>query len=101
MLYPDLSVSTNDEHWTLTPETHKHAAEAGSFCFVTTKNEEQQDVCNLTTMPCVQRSLWLDEVTNSSSSTQVEVTKKVDSQTRYMLERCMATCRKQQQQGPR
>ena len=46
------------------------------------------------TMPCVQRSLCLDEVTNDSSSTQVEVPKGVDSQTRDMLERCMVTCGK-------
>ena len=25
-------------HWTGTPETHKYAAAAGSFCFVTTEN---------------------------------------------------------------
>ena len=37
------------------PETHKCAAAAGSFCFVTTENGEQQDVCNWITMPCVQR----------------------------------------------
>ena len=94
VLYPDLYVLTNDEHWTVTLETHKYAAAAGSFCFVTTENGEQQDICNLTTMPCVQRSLCLDEVTNDSSSTQVEVPKRVDSQTRDMLERCMATCGK-------
>ena len=32
---PDLYVLTNDEHWTMTPETHKYAAAAGSFFFVT------------------------------------------------------------------
>ena len=31
VLYPDLYVPTNDEHWTMTPETHKYAAAAGSF----------------------------------------------------------------------
>ena len=76
------------------PEAHKYAAAAGPFCFVTTENGEQQDVCNLTTFPCVQRSLCLDELTNDSSSIQVEVPRGVDSQTRDMLERCMATCRK-------
>ena len=40
VLYPDLYVLTNDEHWTVTPETHKHAAAGGSFCFVTTENGE-------------------------------------------------------------
>ena len=31
--YPELFVLTNDDHWTETPETHKYAAAAGSFCF--------------------------------------------------------------------
>ena len=48
VLYPDLYVLTNNEHWTMTPEAHKHAAAAGSFCFVTTENGEQQDLYNLT-----------------------------------------------------
>ena len=29
MLCPDLKILTNDEHWTVTPETHKFAAAAG------------------------------------------------------------------------
>ena len=62
MLYPDLYILTNDEHWTVTPETHKYAAAAGSFCFVTTKEGEKQDICQLVTVPCVKRSLSLDEV---------------------------------------
>ena len=73
VLHPDLYVLTNDEHWTLTPEAHMYAAAAGSFCLVTMENGEQQDVYNLTTLRCVQRSLWLDEVVNDSSSVQVEV----------------------------
>ena len=64
LFYPDLYVLTNDERWTMTLETHKYAAAAGSFCFATTKNGEQQDICNLITVPCVQRSLYLNEVTN-------------------------------------
>ena len=36
VLYPDLYVLTNDEHWAMTPQTHKYAAAAGTFCFVTT-----------------------------------------------------------------
>ena len=94
VFYPDLHVLTNDEHWTVTPETHKYAAAAGSFSFVTTENEEQQDACNLITMPCVQRSLYLNEVTNDSGSTNVEISKRVDSRIRDTQERCMATCRK-------
>ena len=57
MYFPDLYVLTNDEYWTMTPGTHKYAAAAGSFCFSMTENGDQQDVCNLITMPCVQRSL--------------------------------------------
>ena len=34
----DLYVLTDDEHWTMTPETHKYAAATGSFCVVTTEN---------------------------------------------------------------
>ena len=45
-------------------------------------------------MPCVQRSLCFDEVVDDSSSTQVEFPKGVGSQTRDMLERCVATCGK-------
>ena len=55
---------------------HKYAAAAGSFCFVTTENGEQQDIYNLTTLPGVQRSLCLDEVIDGSSSTQVELPKR-------------------------
>ena len=42
----------------------------------------------------MQRSLCLDELTNDSGSTQVELPKGVDSQTKDMLELCMATCGK-------
>ena len=90
--YPDLYVLTNDEHWTMTPETHKYAAAAGSFCFATTENGNQQDICSLITMPCVQRSLHLNGPTNDFDNIKVEVPKGVDGQNRDMLERCMATC---------
>ena len=80
--YPDLYVLTNEEHWTMKPGTHKYAAAAGSFCFSLTEDGEQQDVCNLITMPSVQRSLSLNEATNDG----------LDGQTRDMLERCMTTC---------
>ena len=89
--YPDLFVLTND-HWTVTPETHNYAAAAGSFCFSMTENGEQQDRCNLITLPCVQRSLCLNGATNDFGNIKVEVPKGVDGQIRYMLERCMATC---------
>ena len=48
---PDLHVLTNDEHWTMTPEAHKYAAAAGSFCVVAAENGEQQDLYNVTTVP--------------------------------------------------
>ena len=57
-------VLTNEEHWTLTPETHKYAAVARSFCFATTENGKQQDISSLITLPFAQRSLYLNEVTN-------------------------------------
>ena len=90
--YPDLYVLTDDEHWTMTPETHKYATSVGSFCFVTTENGDQQGLCNLITMPCVQRSLFVNAVTTDSSSTKVAVPKGADGRTRDMLERCMAPC---------
>ena len=42
VLYPDLYVLTDGEHWTMTPETHKCAAAAGSFCFVTAEIGDPQ-----------------------------------------------------------
>ena len=77
--YPYLYVLTNDDHRTMTPETHKYAAAAGSFCFVTKENGDQQDICNLTTMPSVQRSLYPNEMTNNFSIIQVEVPKVISS----------------------
>ena len=71
----------------MTPETHKYATAGGSFCFVTTENGDQQDICNLITMPRVQRSLYLNEVTNDFDNIKVEVPKGVDGQTGDMLER--------------
>ena len=81
----------------MTPATHKYAAAAGSFCFSITEEGEQQDVCNLITMPSVQRSLYINEATNGydcCSKKKTEVPDGVDSQTRDMLERCMTTCRR-------
>ena len=46
----------------MTPEAHKSAAADGSYSRVTTENGEQQDVWNLTIIPCVQPSLFLKEV---------------------------------------
>ena len=43
-------------------------------------------------MPCVQRSLCLNEVTDDFGTIKIEVPKGVDGRTRDMLKRCMATC---------
>ena len=94
MYYPDLYFLTNDEYWTMTPETHKCPAAAGNFSFVTTEDGDQEDICNSITMPCVQRSLYLNGATNDFDNIKVEVRKGVDGQARGMLERCMATCGK-------
>ena len=59
----------------MTPETHKYEAAAGSFCFSMTDNGGQQDICNLIALPCVQRSLSLNEVTNDFENINVEVPK--------------------------
>ena len=64
------------------------------FFFFTTENGDQQDICNLNTMPCVQRPLYLNEMTNNFSSIQVGVPKGVDGRTRDVLEQCMTTCGK-------
>ena len=85
VLYPDHYNPTNDEHWTMTPETHKYAAAAGSFCFV--PKMEINRTYAMTTMPCVQRSLYLNV-----GNTRVEVPKGVDGRTRDVLERCIANC---------
>ena len=92
LYYPVPYVLTDDEHWKKTLETHKYAAAAGSFCFVTTENGDEQDINKLITRPCVQRSLYLNEVTNNFGSMKVEDSKRLDGRTRDMLERCKATC---------
>ena len=62
------------------------------FCFVTTEKRRQQDIYNLTAMPCVQRSLYLNEVTDDFSKIQVEAPKRVDGRTRDVFEQCMTAC---------
>ena len=57
-----------------------------------TEDGEQQDKCNLITMPGVQRSLYLNEMTNDFANIKAEVHDGVDGQTREMLERCVTTC---------
>ena len=76
VLYPDLYILTDDEHWAMTSESHICATAPGSFCFVTTENGRQQDIYNLTTMPCGQRSSYLNELTDDFGNIRVEVPKK-------------------------
>ena len=61
---------------------------------MTTENGEERDIYNMTTIPSVQRSLCLEEVTDEFSRTRVELPNGVENQTRDLLERCMATCGK-------
>ena len=81
----------------MTPETHKYAAAAGSFLFVTTENGDQQNLCNLTILPCVPRSLYLHEVTADFGNMKFEVREGVDGRTGYVLERCMTTWEERQE----
>ena len=76
VLYPDLSVLTNDEHWAMTPETHKYAAAAGSLFRDNGKWKTTRHL-QFDTMPCVQRSLYLIEMTDDFGHTQVEVPKRI------------------------
>ena len=93
VLCPDLYILTHDEHWTVTPETHKYAA-AGSFWFVTTANGEQQEICNFDNYTTCAAITVPRGSYNGSSSTRVELPNGVGNQTRDMPERCMATCGK-------
>ena len=51
------------------------------FAFSITENGKQQDRCNLIATPSVQRSLYLNEVTNDFENTIVELPEGVDGQT--------------------
>ena len=72
VLYPDLYVLIDDEHWAMTPETHKYAAAAGSFCFVTTRHLQfdHYAVCTTIIVPY--------EKTDDFGNIQGEVPKGVD-----------------------
>ena len=58
---------------------------------MTIENGDQQDTCKLITVPCVQRSLYLNEVTNNFDNMKIEVPERVDGRIRDILERCMAS----------
>ena len=62
-----------------------------------TSSNSQPCVCTYTTMPCVQRSLCLDAVTNDSGSTKVEVPRGVETCWYTVL----PPVEKQQEQRPR
>ena len=89
VLYPDLYALTNDEHWTkhwtMTPETQVCSS---SRIICATENGDQLDICKLTTMPCVQRALFLNEVTDDFRNIKVEVPKRVDGRTRDIMDTC-------------
>ena len=76
----------------MTPETHKYVAAAGSICIEITENGDQQDIRNLTTVQCVQRSLYLNALTDDFGNIKVEVPEGIGGQTGDVLERCKATC---------
>ena len=90
---------TNDEHWTVTPETHKCAAAAGSFCFVNhwrwrtagyLPAGHYADVCKRS-LSSWWSDQWLQHIIHKSTFLMESM---VTSQTRDMLEHCITTCGK-------
>ena len=67
---------------------------------MTAENGDEQE-CNLTTMPCVQRSLWVNEVTDDFGNVNVEVPLRVDGRTRDVFKRCIHDQRNTQFNVPR
>ena len=63
-----------------------------AFCFLTTEKGNEQDICKLTTTPCVQRSLYLNGRTDDFGNLKVKVPKGVGGRTRNVLEQCMTAC---------
>ena len=85
----------SDLWWALDNDTLRHTnmqQQLDHFVFSMSENGDQQDICNLITMPCVQQSLYLNGATNDFDNMKVEVPKRVDGQTKDMLERRMVTC---------
>ena len=71
--YSDLYVLTDDEHWTMTPETQKYAAAARLLLLRDHRKWRTTGCLQFDTMP------WcLDDVTNNSGSKQVEIPQGVD-----------------------
>ena len=99
LYYPDLYVLTNDEHWT--PETHKKAEAAGSFCFSMTENGKQQDICHLITVRCGQRSLCLNGATNDFNSIKVEVIRELTVKLETCWNAAWLLAEGQQEQEPK
>ena len=83
MLYPDLFFLTKDEHWTVTPETHKVCNCRPGHSVLWLRQKENNKVfllCQVCSDHCASEKL--------NSHTEF------DNQTREMPERCMATCGK-------
>ena len=59
---------------------------------MTSENGDQQDTNKLITVPSVQRSLYVNEVTDDFGNIKVDFRKGVDGRLRDVLERCMTTC---------
>ena len=85
-----VQISTFDQldYWTMTLK-YSRSSRITLFCYI--KNGDQQDICNLATMPCLQRSSYLNELTNNFSNTQIELPNGVDGRTRDELAHCMTT----------
>ena len=85
----------------MTPESHKYAAAAGSFCFVTTENGDQQDICKLITMPCVPRLLYLNERTNNFGNIKLKFPRKLMVKQETCWNPAWLLAEEQQDQEPR
>ena len=86
----------------MTLETQKYAAAAGSFCFVTTENGDQQDMCNLITM----RRVYNDHCTSMKGPTTPAARKlKFGEELTVQPETCWNAvwlpAERQQEQGPK
>ena len=94
VLYPDLHVLINDEHWTMNARSTQVCSRSRVILFRDhgkrrTTGYPQLDHCT----GCA-AIIVLDEVIEDSSSIRVEFANGVGNQTRDVLERCMATCGK-------
>ena len=91
VVYPDLYVLTNDEHWTMPPETHI-CSRIRIILLCDYRKLRSTVHMQLDHYAVCTTALYLNQVTNDFANIKVEVPKGVDGRTRDMLERCMATC---------